>query len=127
MKVLNFVPAALLALIVLNPTSSLCQFTVVAGGLNSPRGLTFGPGGRLYVAQAGSGASNGKITEISNPLASTPVVRDVVTGLISTVHTEGEAVGVDGISAVGNGNIFGIMALSNNALGFPSSLGHLIR
>ena len=78
----------------------------MAGGLNSPRGLTFGPGGRLYVAQAGSGGNNGKITEISNPWASTPVVRDVVTGLISTVHTEGEAVGVDGISALGNGNIF---------------------
>jgi hypothetical protein len=89
--------------------------------------LTFGPGARLYVAQAGSGATNGKITEISNPWASTPVVRDVVTGLFSAVHTEGEAVGVDGISAQGNGNIFAVMALSNEALGFPSSLGHLLQ
>jgi hypothetical protein len=127
MKSRIFVPAALLALTVLNPIPALCQFTVVAGGLNSPRGLTFGPGGRLYVAQAGSGENNGKITEISNPWASAPAIRDVITGLISVVHTEGEAVGVDGISALGNGNIFAIMALSNKALGFRSSLGHLLQ
>lgn len=127
MKSRIFVPAALLTLIASLPCVAVGQYTVVVGGLNSPRGLTFGPGGRLYVAQAGSGSANGKITEISNPSASTPLVRDVVTGLISVVHTEGEAVGVDGISALGNGNIFAIMAISNEALGFPSSLGHLLQ
>src|SRR5262249_10987387 len=44
-------------------------FTVVADGLESPRGLAFGPGGRLYVAQAGEGggSATGKITEIRYP------------------------------------------------------------
>src|ERR1700722_15717205 len=77
-------PLALLALV---PGAAWGQYTVVLGGLNSPRCLTFGPGGRLYVAQAGSGGNNGKISEISNPWASVPAIRDVVTGLISTVHT----------------------------------------
>src|SRR3954453_23501541 len=30
-------------------------FTVVASGLTTPRGMTFGPDGKLYVAEAGSG------------------------------------------------------------------------
>src|SRR6266849_701021 len=34
-------------------------FTVVASGLNGPRGLKFGPDGALYVAEAGSGGDSG--------------------------------------------------------------------
>src|SRR5262245_25181708 len=88
MKARIFIPAALMTLTALAPWAAQGQFTVVAGGLNSPRGLTFGPGGELYVAQAGSGGTTGKISKISNPGAPTPVFRDVVTGLISVVHTE---------------------------------------
>jgi hypothetical protein len=127
MKARLFIPAALLTLVILGPGAALGQFTVVADGLSSPRGLTFGPGGELYVAQAGSGGNTGKISKISHPGSATPVLRDVVTGLISVVHTEGEAVGVDGISALGNGNIFAIMAISNEITGFPSPLGHLLQ
>ena len=101
-------------------------FTVVADGLQSPRGLTFGPGGRLYVAQAGSGASDGKITEIRYPWLPHSPTRDLVTGIIS-LGDEGEFVGVAGLSAIGNGNIYAIMDLSNAATGFPSRLGHLIK
>lgn len=35
------------------------SFTVVASGLNGPRGLKFGPDGALYVAEAGSGGPSG--------------------------------------------------------------------
>jgi glucose/arabinose dehydrogenase len=95
-------------------------FTVVVGGLQNPRGLTFGPGGRLYVAQAGAG----KISEIRKPSSATPVLRDIVTGL--PAEPDGpNFVGVDGISALGNGNIAAIMAESE-AGGGPPLFGHLL-
>jgi len=102
-------------------------FTIVTAGLASPRGLTFGPGGRLYVAQAGSGGHTGKITEITDAWTSAPAVRDVVTGLLSIPgENPGEFVGVDGISALGNGNIAAIMAESQ-ASGEESPAGHLLQ
>lgn len=109
------------------PAPAAGQSTVVVNNLISPRGLAFGPGGRLYVAQSGNGGSTGKITEIKNPYAVNPATQDVVSGLISVVASEGEAVSVDGISVLGNGDIYGVMALSNRALGFPSLLGHLLK
>jgi glucose/arabinose dehydrogenase len=101
-------------------------YTVVADGLQSPRGLTFGPGGRLYVAQAGSGGNTGAITEVRDAWTVAPVVRDVVTGLLSMdADNPGQYVGVDGISALGNGNIAAIMAESQ-AKGEPAPAGHLL-
>ena len=103
------------------------QFTVIAPGLQSPRGLTFAPGGRLYAAVAGSGGNTGKIIEIRNPWNASPPIREVVTGLIST-GGNGEFVGVDGISAEGNGNIKAIMAESIAATGLSGTqIGHLLK
>src|SRR5204863_9657818 len=82
-------------------------YTVVADGLQSPRGLTFGPGGRLYVAQAGSGGNTGAVTEIRNPWAANPSSKDVASGLLSAGGA-GEFESVDGISVLGNGGIYGI-------------------
>jgi len=46
----------------LSPTRAVAQqpdnFTVYAVGLEGPRGLTFGPDGYLYVAEAGTGGTN---------------------------------------------------------------------
>ena len=42
--------------------------TQVVGGLHSPRGLAFGPGGQLFVAQAGDETTAGSIIEILNPM-----------------------------------------------------------
>src|SRR5262249_22722928 len=73
----------------------------------------------------GNGGTSGKITEIRRPWSATPTIRDVVTGLVS-VGDEGEFVGVDGLSVLGNGTIFAIMALSNPPVDLPQ-LGHLFQ
>jgi hypothetical protein len=118
-----------LALLLMIPVLAHAQFTVVLDGLQGPRGLAFGPGGRLYAAQAGTGGntSTGKITEIRDPESNQPEVRDVVTGLISVDDNEGDIVGVAGLSTIGNGDITAIMELSNVFTGFPSLLGHLLK
>ena len=50
---------------------SLPKVTVVASGLNSPRGLAFGPGGALYVAEGGTGgtaSTKGMCTQVIPPI-----------------------------------------------------------
>src|SRR6266545_104551 len=46
--------------------------TEVVGGLHSPRGLAFGPGGQLFVAQTGDETVAGSIIEILSPMAVHP-------------------------------------------------------
>jgi hypothetical protein len=118
-------------------------FTVVADGLHNPRGLAFGPGGVLYVAEAGLAGGNehdgiqpgygmnGSIAAIRGAGTSTPTVRTVISGLPSLGETENgdvSVVGVDGLSVRGNGNILGIIALSREGTGIPNPLlGELIK
>jgi glucose/arabinose dehydrogenase len=125
----RFLGTVLFALLVIAPTIAAGQFTVVVDGLKNPRGLTFGPGGRLYVAQAGSGGATatGKITEIRYPWRANPAVHDVVSGLISVTTPEGGFVSVAGLSAIGNGTIYAAMEVFNAGTGFPSLLGHLLK
>jgi hypothetical protein len=110
--------------------SATAQTTItqVIGGLHSPRGLAFGPGGQLFVAQAGDDTANGSIIEILNPTAVHPRVRTIVSDLPVTGE-EGEFVGVDGISIFGNGVNFGlyaIMAVDPQQTGDPA-FGNLLR
>jgi 3-deoxy-D-arabino-heptulosonate 7-phosphate (DAHP) synthase len=41
----------------LTASAQTSRFDIVASGLDGPRGLKFGPGGNLYVAEAGVGGS----------------------------------------------------------------------
>jgi len=50
---------------------TLPKVTVVASGLNNPRGLAFGPNGALYVAEGGTGgtkSTKGKCTQVVPPI-----------------------------------------------------------
>ena len=130
--------AGLLAMLAAAPAGATPPaYEQIATGLHSPRGLAFGPGGMLYVAEAGLAAGSpeagivpgvgmtGSITEISGP-GSNPQQRYVVTGLLSIGNDEG-VVGIDGISVHGNGGIYGIMALSSQGTGIPGAAGELIK
>ena len=52
-------------------TPALPKATVVTSGLNNPRGLAFGPGGALYVAEGGTGgtaSTKGLCTQVVPPI-----------------------------------------------------------
>jgi hypothetical protein len=104
------------------------SFVVVTEGLHSPRGLAFGPGGILYVAQAGDATTAGSIIQIRNPASHHPTSRTIISG-IPTIGDEGEFIGVDGISVTGRGRhttIYAIMGLSPQATG-NASFGSLMK
>jgi hypothetical protein len=110
--------------------SAMAQSTItqVVGGLHSPRGLAMGPGGQLFVAQAGDETVDGSIIEILSPMAVRPRVQTLVSGL-PVVGEEGEFSSVDGISVFGNGRNFGlyaIMAVDPQQTGDPA-FGNLLR
>jgi hypothetical protein len=104
-----------------NAAQAQSELTVMARGLNNPRGLVFAENGALYVAEAGLGAGDGhggfavgigfsgSITEIRAVNSLRPVSRRIVTGLVSVGDTEGgfpEALGPSGLSAHRSGGIY---------------------
>jgi sugar lactone lactonase YvrE len=108
--------------------------TVIAQGLNNPRGLAWGPLGALWVAEAGTGGktcmpgprgpqcfgTTGSVSRIDSGHA----VR-VFTGLVSTGAPDGSgAVGADGLSQRDDGALYTIMAASPQQIppGLPPAL-----
>ena len=102
--------------------------TVVAEGLHSPRGLAFGPGDILYVAQAGDATHAGSIIELRNSMSQHATYRTILEGAV-TIGDEGEFLGLSGISVLGRGTnqgIYAIVGLSPQATG-SNDFGALLR
>ncbi|MEO5718910.1 MAG: ScyD/ScyE family protein [Chthoniobacterales bacterium] len=111
------------------PDASNDTYTVIVSGLHAPRGLTFGPGDRLYVAEAGQGgdpvAYNGAIDEIVNPQSDDTTLRTVVDG-IASLAADGDIIGLGQISAPASGGIYAIVGESPQAIGV-SAFGELLQ
>ncbi|MEP6922379.1 MAG: ScyD/ScyE family protein [bacterium] len=110
-------------------TVALAQsITPVVTGLHSPRGLAFGPGNILYVAQAGDADNQGSIIEIRNSMSQHPTYHTILSGLAS-IGGDGEFIGASGISVLGRGTnagIYVIMGESPQATG-DAAFGNLLR
>ena len=98
------------------------HMTVIASGLDNPRDLAFGPGGRLFLAEAGHGGSQcipggeqgdtciGFSSKIDVVNVAKHRVRTVIGGLVSIAGKDGSgATGVDGIDVAGRSSIYGII------------------
>ena len=95
------------------------DISVVASGLNNPRGLNFGPDGRLYVAEAGSGGDGlcspgpeglrcyGDSSSITRINLRSGIQKRIVTGMPSLAGEDGSfASGVQDVSIQGLGKMF---------------------
>ena len=105
------------------PASAIGAPTLVAAGFDSPRGVEFFKG-KLVVGEAGHGGKNcipgtpticfGRTSQISWVNAATGTHTTLVDHLFSAAEffnpTEGEALGVDGISAR-NGSLMAILGV----------------
>ena len=104
------------------------DISVVVSGLHSPRGLAFGPGDILYVAEAGDESHSGSIIQVLNATSQNAKARTIVDTL-STIGDEGEFLGASGISVLGRGTnsgLYAIMALSPEITG-NNAFGNLFR
>jgi len=71
-RMVKLVTGLMVVLLAPSAWAQSSSFTVVAGGLNGPRGLKFGPDGALYVAEAGSGggtlSSSSSCEQVPSPV-----------------------------------------------------------
>jgi hypothetical protein len=70
--------------------STVVKLTILANGLNNPRGLKFGPDGILYVAEAGIGGTDssiGKCAQVAFPVG--PYLGSPTGGRVSKINASG--------------------------------------
>ena len=103
---------------------------VLADGLLQPRGITIGPDGAIYVAEAGSGGSTEFVTDdgttifigttgrISRIDPATGERTTVADGLPSQRSEEDEALGPADVAFIG-GTLYYVQTLGGEAWGFP--------
>ena len=95
--------AAIVSLTLMAQVAS-AQWTVVASGLNNPRGLDFAPNGALYIAEAGIGGDGPTVPGAEGPMqfglsgSVTKVVKGVQTRIVTGLPSLG---GEGGFAAVG--------------------------
>jgi hypothetical protein len=118
------------------PAQLSSNATVVATGLEGPRGLRFGPDGDLYVAEAGTGGSNltsGQCDQVVAPVG--PYTggltariskfdkswnrTTVASGLPSTVDAMGDVQGVADVQFL-NGTLYALLAGGGCSHGNPT-------
>lgn len=130
---ITVITAAVGVAVTIAPPAGAQALEVVAGGLTNPRGMSFGPGGALYVAEAGRGGAGpcipapmpglltcygatGAITRID---AESGAKREIVSGLPSLATqingVPGEAVGPQDISFAGSRGYFTVGLGANPA------------
>src|SRR5664279_4641900 len=108
---------ATMAFLLAYPAWTQCpNVTVVANGLDGPRGLKFGPDGALYVAEAGRGGPNGGFACEQVPAPVGPY-HGGLTARVSRISAHGQRTTVvsglpSGMSSVPTGDTVGAADLA---------------
>lgn len=123
------------------------KITVFASGLNNPRGIKFGPGGYLYVAEGGIGGANSTVGECDqvpapvgpytgsttgsrilriSPKGKVTTVVDNLPSSATTAATGGFVSGVADISFIGN-KLYAVLAGAGCSHGVPDIPNGVLR